>query len=45
MGTLIGAIGGGLYGLGSWLFGFGDTYEDTVNEFKKTQDVAALKSL
>jgi len=45
IGTIIGGAAGALYGLGSWLFGFGDTYEDTVNEFKKTQDVAALKSL
>ena len=45
LGTAIGAGVGALYGLGSWLFGFGDTYEDTVNEFKKTQDIAALKSL
>ena len=45
LGTAIGAGVGALYGLGSWLFGFGDTYEDVVNEYKKTQDVAALKSL
>jgi hypothetical protein len=45
VGGLIGSGVGALYGLGSWLFGFGDTYEDTVNEFKKTQDVASLKSL
>lgn len=45
IGTLIGGAAGALYGLGSWLFGFGDTYEDVVNEYKKTQDVAALKSL
>ena len=45
VGTLIGGAAGALYGLGSWLFGFGDTYEDVVNEYKKTQDVAALKSL
>lgn len=45
IGTIIGGAAGALYGLGSWLFGFGDTYEDTINQFKKTQDVAALKSL
>ena len=45
LGTAIGAGVGALYGLGSWLFGFGDTYEDTMNEYRKTQDVAALKSL
>jgi len=45
IGTIIGGAAGALYGLGSWLFGFGDTYEDVVNEYKKTQDVAALKSL
>ena len=45
LGTAIGAGVGALYGLGSWLFGFGDTYEDVVNEYKKTQDVAALKSM
>lgn len=45
LGTAIGAGVGALYGLGSWLFGFGDTYEDVMNEYRKTQDVAALKSL
>ena len=45
IGTIIGGAAGALYGLGSWLFGFGDTYEDVVNEYKKTQDVAALKSM
>ena len=45
IGTLIGGLGGALYGGLSALFGFGDTYEDVVNEYKKTQDVAALKSL
>lgn len=45
VGTVAGAGVGALYGLGSWLFGFGDTYEDVMNEYRKTQDVAALKSL
>lgn len=45
VGTIAGSGVGALYGLGSWLFGFGDTYEDVMNEYRKTQDVAALKSL
>ena len=45
VGGLVGSGVGALYGLGSWLLGFGDTYEDTVDSFRKTQDVAALKSL
>lgn len=45
IGTLIGGLGGALYGGLSALFGFGDTYEDVMNEYRKTQDVAALKSL
>ena len=49
IGNLIGAgigagIGAAYSGLAA-LFGFGDTYEDTVNAFKNTQDVASLKSL
>ena len=44
-GMIIGGGVGALYGGLSALFGFGDTYEDTMNEYKKTQDIASLKSL
>ena len=36
VGTVVGSGIGALYGLGSWLFGFGDTYEDVMNEYRKT---------
>lgn len=45
IGTILGGLGGALYGGLSALFGFGDTYDDVVEEYRKAQDVATLKSL
>ena len=45
VGTILGGLGGALYGGLAALFGFGDTYDDVVEEYRKAQDVATLKSL
>ena len=45
IGAGVGAGVGALYSGLAALFVFGDTYDDVVEEYRKTQDIAALKSL
>lgn len=45
LGTALGALGGGLYGLGSWLWGFGDSKDEVIAGVRNTQDVSSMKSI